>query len=611
MPSYSRLTREDFSIGWVCALDIELAAALAVLDEQEAESPFGRREGDPNIYHFGRIKDHRIVIACLPAGCIGTTSASVVATHMLQSFPRIRDGFGLMVGIGGGAPNLDKGRDIRLGDIVVSQPNGSCPGVVQYDFGKAMENGEFLQIGSLNSPPNILLCALSSLKVEKPVDLGIGIRNKAREIQTKDHRFKYPNGNDTLFEGGYHHIPKKASKLGGSSSSSSASGNSDNCDLCDLTRTVQRPNRDYDFPHIYYGTIASANCVMKDGVKRDIISAQTGALCFEMEAAGLMNDFPCLVIRGVCDYSDGHKNKSWQPYAALVAALFARQLLCVIPKVTNTECLLGRSAVGPILQWLAADSPQEEYDTMISDTVEGTCKWILEKEEYKSWKELGNREAQCLWIYGKDGMGKSVLAANIVKDLKESTFVPCAFYFSIRENLVKRDPLSILRSWLSQLATANSRAFEALRTMREGNEERTITEPELWRLFKSCVQLVGPCFLMVDGYDETSNDIPPRRAQVVGAREMLLRKVIKCIKGTQVHLVISSRDEVDIRREIVEFTSNISVPTAAIEVSPDETSHDLLLFCRLVVDDLLRSSTSETKEKIIECLALRSEEWGP
>jgi len=56
-----------------------------------------------------------------------------------------------------------------------------------------------------------------------------------------------------------------------------------------------------------------------------------GVLCFEMEAAGLMNSFPCLVIRGICDYADSHKNKKWQAYAAATAAACAKEVLSVIP----------------------------------------------------------------------------------------------------------------------------------------------------------------------------------------------------------------------------------------------------------------------------------------
>jgi nucleoside phosphorylase len=86
-----------------------------------------------------------------------------------------------------------------------------------------------------------------------------------------------------------------------------------------------------DTPAIHYGLIASANQLMKDARVRDTLAAEKDVLCFEMEAAGLMNYFPCLVIRGICDYSDSHKNKEWQGYAAMAAAAYAKELLCRIP----------------------------------------------------------------------------------------------------------------------------------------------------------------------------------------------------------------------------------------------------------------------------------------
>jgi nucleoside phosphorylase len=93
-----------------------------------------------------------------------------------------------------------------------------------------------------------------------------------------------------------------------------------------------RPERtkDGDNPAIHYGVIASAIQLIKDDLVRDRLAAEKDILCFEMEAAGLMNHFPCLVIRGICDYSDSHKNKEWQGYAAMVAAAYAKDLLCRI-----------------------------------------------------------------------------------------------------------------------------------------------------------------------------------------------------------------------------------------------------------------------------------------
>jgi nucleoside phosphorylase len=104
-----------------------------------------------------------------------------------------------------------------------------------------------------------------------------------------------------------------------------------NCKDCDRTKTASRDARPDTDPQIHYGTIGSGNAVIKDGIKRDQLGKDFRVLCVEMEAAGLMDEFSCLVIRGICDYADLHKNKRWQPYAAATAAAYAKELLSVIP----------------------------------------------------------------------------------------------------------------------------------------------------------------------------------------------------------------------------------------------------------------------------------------
>jgi nucleoside phosphorylase len=94
----------------------------------------------------------------------------------------------------------------------------------------------------------------------------------------------------------------------------------------------ERPS-DEDDPVIHYGLIASADHLMKDAHVRDTLAREEQVLCFEMEAAGLMDHFPCVVIRGICDYSDTHKNDIWQGYAAATAAAYAKEFLDVIPPV--------------------------------------------------------------------------------------------------------------------------------------------------------------------------------------------------------------------------------------------------------------------------------------
>jgi nucleoside phosphorylase len=331
MATKRNLHHHDYTVAWVCALPLEMAAAKAMLDEIHPGLPTS--SSDQNTYELGRIHAHNVVIACLPAGVYGTTSAATVATQMLSTFTSIR--FGLMVGIGGGVPS--KENNIRLGDIVVSQPTRDFGGVVQYDFGKTIGQDYFERTGRLNRPPQILLTAIAKLQADQMLeasripDLLSKVVASYPSMQAK---FTYPGQDqDVLFDSAYNHP-----------------GLESTCDACDISRLVTRSSRAGHEPVIHYGVIASGNQVIKHAGTRDKIAQDLGILCFEMEAAGLMDNFPCLVIRGICDYADSHKNKQWQGYAAAAAATYAKELLSVIHpnQVTQTPAAVLSTDYEPL-----------------------------------------------------------------------------------------------------------------------------------------------------------------------------------------------------------------------------------------------------------------------
>lgn len=305
-----------------------------MLDERHSSLPLDRDSRDNNTYVLGKIASHNVAIACLPSGITGTVSAARVTNLMLSTFKQLK--FVLMIGIGGGAPSEE--HDIRLGDVVVGKPSGLLGGVVQYDFGKTVQQGRFQRGGMLNKPPEVLLTALSSLQA-KHFMMGNKIQETIQQAVSKYPAMMTQYGrpseqSDRLYKAYYEH-PE----------------NQQTCSDCDPSRLESRLPRPLGMQHSYvhYGLIASGDQVVRHGAMRDQLRKELDVLCFEMEAAGLVDSFPCLVIRGISDYADSHKNDLWQGYAAAAAAAYAKELMQVIPTRYNCNDVgapIGRNETG-------------------------------------------------------------------------------------------------------------------------------------------------------------------------------------------------------------------------------------------------------------------------
>ncbi|KAF4555475.1 Hypothetical protein D9617_2g054360 [Elsinoe fawcettii] len=312
---------EDYTVGIVCALPLELAAIRGMLDTEHSTSSAGLDSGS---FILGSIRGHNVVLAVLTGA--GTTDATTTALQILNDFTSIR--FGLMVGIGGGVPSATA--DIRLGDVVVSMPSGTSPGVIQFDRGKRLDDHDFVITGTLDKPPKVLIDAVN--RVESNHLMGQNhmfdhLDSLVSRWPAMRTRYQRPAvESDFLFQSEYRHAPGQS------------------CSECDRAYLVTRLERPDSLPEIFRGTIGSSNAVLRDAQFRDTLASQD-VLCVEMEAAGLMDSFPCLVIRGICDYADSHKHKVWQGYAAAAAAAYACELLNNIPPATVQRSELAKDVV--------------------------------------------------------------------------------------------------------------------------------------------------------------------------------------------------------------------------------------------------------------------------
>ncbi|KAH6883983.1 nucleoside phosphorylase domain-containing protein [Thelonectria olida] len=272
-PPILKYTRSQYTVGILCPLPKELMAVRALFDSRHDN--LETVPGDSNQYALGKMAQHMVVAACLPAGEYGTNAAAAAACNMVRSF---------------------------------DQPVGTCPGVLQYDLGKEEEGKSLKLTGTLQRPPRILTTAIAALQSDP--DLGPEpLAPNLRKVAGRMPRYSYPgNELDVLFQVAC--ATCRPRNLSGGCSH--------------MRQRMPRPTTD---PTIHYGPVASGNRVVKDATFRD--------QCFEMEAAGVTNAVDCLVIRGISDYCDANKNDTWQEYVAAAAAAYAKLLLGVVAKADD------------------------------------------------------------------------------------------------------------------------------------------------------------------------------------------------------------------------------------------------------------------------------------
>ncbi|CAF9914193.1 MAG: hypothetical protein GOMPHAMPRED_008096 [Gomphillus americanus] len=495
----AKLTHADYTVGWICALPCELAAALAVLDERH--EVLVNLPGDTNIYNYGRISGHNVVISSLPNGVYGTTEATAVAIRMLNAFRSIT--IPLMVGIGGGVPSSRN--DIRLADLVVSVPTPDCPAVIQYDYGKTVESGTFERKGHLNKPCLQLLTAVANVRAD-----GLSTKTKIPLIienilsRSLGREYDYPTDKDILYEPDCEHVSELSK-----------------CRKCGPRKPITRPSRLVDLDTEYkpksaalhrpplmahYGPIASANQVMKNGRIRDQIAKPLGILCFEMEAAGLMDNFPCLVIRGVSDYCDARKMKTFQNYAAVVAAAYTKHLLSKVPLQDQEQVQAAKDhfdAVGLGHRLMTIRNPHPN-----------TCSWLFQHPVYEDWLDDSHftRHHGFLWIKGKPGAGKSTLMKFIRKHFDSQSAVSqtslISFFFNARGSDLEKSTVGMWRSLLSQLLNAMPSLQMSIDWSCLPAARQEWSLESLQRLFVTMVEQLGqqPLLCLIDALDESPED---------------------------------------------------------------------------------------------------------
>lgn len=305
-----------YTVGWVCARpESELVAAIRMLDQRH-RSTYHENKDAENVYVYGEINGYNIVIGCLgPAQRISTKT---LIQEMKRSFPNMK--MYVLVGIGSGVPQDPiHENDVRLGDIVVGwAKHAGIPAILDWESAERSNRHEVSPLGTTELQNSQLTSAMYNIIAKREMkELRLHGNLERMLIMSQ---FKYPGSKkDLLFD--KHFIHTSDSRV-----------QSSPCEQCDDSGLIYRKPRSNHDPRLHLGTVLSGSPTIADAYKRDALSREYyNAICFDTEATGVSEDTHLVVIRGISDYADSHRNTLWQNYAAATAAVFAAELLWTLP----------------------------------------------------------------------------------------------------------------------------------------------------------------------------------------------------------------------------------------------------------------------------------------
>lgn len=223
---------------------------------------------------------------------------------------------------------------IYLGDVILATA------VLAHAKGARDEPGRLsLRENSPHAAPHKIRHFLNVLGTEyESEELTRLSQEEVRGLQSRFPTYRHP-GADVLFDGAYHHVhrptcPQKQCLLDGTEFCKQVRKTpceDAGCEVARATRvkSLGQANQNNNHPFsLHSGVYASADIVTRNPSRRDLLAAEHGILAFEMEAAGIWDLSPyVMVIKGVSDYGDTHKNHQWQNRAALHAACITKMIV--------------------------------------------------------------------------------------------------------------------------------------------------------------------------------------------------------------------------------------------------------------------------------------------
>lgn len=630
-------SRDEFEIAIVCTRALEYDAVCLLLDGfwDIDGDPFGRARGDLNTYTTGYMGRYNIVVVLLCNS--GKATAAGTAASLRSSYPCIK--LLLLTGICEGVPDAN-GEELLLGDVVISET------VIQYDFNspfnhtlKRRNTLEDRQGRANNNIRNFIanfktemglrrLVEKATLHLEQIQSLVSEAKYRQRH---KGATYMYPGfETDILFESTHCHRHYNSSQC----VCADYNPEEDLHAVCDEARnldceqtgcglgTLKHRDRLHQksllekggnlkaaqIPSIFFGRFGSGDMAFNSGVHRDSLAKTHGIIAFEMEGAGIWDELPCIIVKGVSDYGDGHKTRKWaewQNFAAATSASVARALIERYPQTDKSPVTeLKADQVHSQLQEnrtcldaLFITNPEDDKQR-IEDTKGGLLLdayiWIIRNEEFVQW--LDDPETRLLWIKGDPGKGKTMLLCGIINELKTTSSRGNIYYFLCQATDNRLNNASaILRGLLHMMVVQYPALISYIRHEYDKSGKSAFEGVNSWiilsRIFEQMLKddllkSREPIFI-IDALDEC----------VVDSTQFLEIIVRLSTSSSQAKWLVSSRNEADIQESLATAENK---STVSLELNAESVSNAISTYIRHKVQLLAnrKGYKQPTREKI-------------
>ncbi|KAF1814098.1 hypothetical protein P152DRAFT_304349 [Eremomyces bilateralis CBS 781.70] len=245
----------------------------------------------------------------------------------------------------------------------------------------------------------------------------------------------------------------------------------------------------------------------------------------------------------------------------------------------------------------------QQYDKQLSLYLHGTCNWIFHKPEYLAWDsdDSGSDAPRLLWVCGPAGFGKTVLCAKILERFKAKHEWLVAFFFSSLHtaSAPTGDMSFIIRSWMAQLAAPDPDTLELIwGYAKRSDVGARALDSEVWSAFEAVLAQKQGVALFLDGLDEYS--------KTDDARVSFLQKLKSVAAGTATRILITSREETDIKVELSTVKSSEQV-ILKYKITKKDVDDDLKLYSRSVVDKTLPRKDENLRVRLADKLTQKCE----